>query len=387
MASSRLPLPMIFPEGQAVEAGTLSLQGNGSIGEDDGATRLNVNGVSTLEYGDGIRNSLPIFLRARLNMNVSDGAAATQSGDFSYDIRETDPITFTKTGAGQLTLSGSQGYIGLTTISEGTLLADNFTGSVLNTGGTFSPGQSPATTSIGGGYTQQAGGTVLLEIGGTTAGTDYDVLTLGANSDLAGTIAVQLINGFTPSFGDQFTLITSTATITDSGVSYNLPALSAGLEWTTTMSTTSLVLEIGYSNDLDGFRAQYGLNPDGSEDALDWSGNGIANILYLAFGLGDPNESDFDRTRLPSIENESTFGDYALSFVQPKTNVGLDIDLTTTEDLTSSFVDIDSLGSAYQPVQTDPESLDADYERITEHFDFVGEEEIRFYRIEVDETE
>ena len=36
----------------------------------------------------------------------------------------------------------------------------------------------------------------------------------------------------------------------------------------------------------------YGLAADGSEDYDDASGNGIANILYLAFNLGDPNGTE-----------------------------------------------------------------------------------------------
>lgn len=154
----------------------------------------------------------------------------------------------TKTGNSTVIFSGANNYTGLTTINEGTVLADNFSGSVLNTGGTFSPGESPATTTIGGSYTQQVAGTLLLEIGGTTPGTDYDVLTLGAASDLNGTIEVQLINGYTPVAGDQFTLITSTATITDSGVDYTLPSLATGLEWTVTLDASSLVLEVTVNN-------------------------------------------------------------------------------------------------------------------------------------------
>lgn len=40
---------------------------------------------------------------------------------------------------------------------------------------------------------------------------------------------------------------------------------------------------------LETFRSTYGLNPDGSDDLLDWSTNGVENIAYYFFGLGDPN--------------------------------------------------------------------------------------------------
>ncbi len=50
-------------------------------------------------------------------------------------------------------------------------------------------------------------GTLQIEIGGTTPG-EYDQLNITGDAVLAGTLEVQLINGFTPTVGDVFTFLT-----------------------------------------------------------------------------------------------------------------------------------------------------------------------------------
>lgn len=177
-----------------------------------------------------------------LTMGADGADASTFTGNLQD--HENGPGSVSKVGANSITLDGNNFYTGLTTIEAGTLVTDNLTGNVLTTSGTFSPGPETTTTTLGGSYTQQAGGTLLLEIGGTTAGTDYDVLSLAAASDLDGTIEVQLTNSFAPADGDQFTLITTTQTITDSGVSFVLPDIGPSLEWQTALGTNSLVLSV-----------------------------------------------------------------------------------------------------------------------------------------------
>jgi Ca2+-binding RTX toxin-like protein len=88
------------------------------------------------------------------------------------------------------------------------LLAGNgaITGNLLNAG-TVAPGFSAGSISISGNYTQSATGTLQMQIGGTTAGTGFDQLSVGDTAQLNGTLAVSLINGFVPASGDAFALL------------------------------------------------------------------------------------------------------------------------------------------------------------------------------------
>jgi large repetitive protein len=82
---------------------------------------------------------------------------------------------------------------------------------IVNTGGTVSPGTTTATgkLTIAGGYTQSAGSTLVIKLGGNvTPGTDYDAIAAGGSASLAGTIQTTAINGFVPSGGDSYHVLT-----------------------------------------------------------------------------------------------------------------------------------------------------------------------------------
>ncbi len=51
---------------------------------------------------------------------------------------------------------------------------------------------------------------------------------------------------------------------------------------------------------LAAFRGYYGLARDGSDDDADWSGNGLANLLYYAFSIGDLYQTGLSKVDLKS---------------------------------------------------------------------------------------
>ena len=242
--------------------GQVDARGPGTAMIDNGMLRLTDNQASLF---DG-------FVDGDVVLNGGGASIDTQSFNVSINIPLNGSGGLTKQGTGSLTLNEASNYNGNTIVANGTLLVNNTMGSAtgpgevnvdsgatlggagaisgnVTTAGTVAPGNSAGRLTIGGNYTQEASGTLLLEIGGTTSGTDYDVLNLNGASDLRGTIEVQLINGYSPAAGEQFTLITSNATITDSGVSITLPTLPTDRIWSVTLDATSLVLEVISLND------------------------------------------------------------------------------------------------------------------------------------------
>jgi T5SS/PEP-CTERM-associated repeat protein len=97
--------------------------------------------------------------------------------------------------------------------SSGTLHTGTFNGDLLNQGGTLAPGHSAGTTTITGSYTQQSGGKLEIEIGGTTAGSAYDVVNVTSSASLNGQLQLALLNGFAPGASDTFTVLTATGGI------------------------------------------------------------------------------------------------------------------------------------------------------------------------------
>ncbi len=82
-------------------------------------------------------------------------------------------------------------------------------GNITNTGGTVIPGSSPGTLTITGAYTQAAGGTLQIDVAGTTRGSGYDHLAVGGAAVLDGTVAIIQGAGFDPALNDAFQFLTS----------------------------------------------------------------------------------------------------------------------------------------------------------------------------------
>jgi outer membrane autotransporter protein len=113
------------------------------------------------------------------------------------------------TQAGTIVLSGTNTYTGGTVINSGTLLVDNAhalsTGNVTVNGGVL--GADPEPINVLGNYTQNAGGTLQLQVNGINAG-QFDSLNVSGNAALGGTLKLTT-NGFAPQAGNQLTLVTA----------------------------------------------------------------------------------------------------------------------------------------------------------------------------------
>ncbi|MDX1492719.1 MAG: hypothetical protein R3253_01500, partial [Longimicrobiales bacterium] len=93
--------------------------------------------------------------------------------------------------------------------------------------GDLAPGTSPGILQLRrASLTQEATGTLTVELGGTTAGTEYDRLEILGDVTLQGDLLVDTINGFVPSGGDRFAVMTFGAR-TGSFANVVLPDLSA----------------------------------------------------------------------------------------------------------------------------------------------------------------
>jgi hypothetical protein len=78
----------------------------------------------------------------------------------------------------------------------------------VSSAGTVSPGDSPGTLTVNGNYTQAPTGRFEVEIGGLSAGSEFDRLAISGSASLAGTMNISLINGFVPAEGNAFAVMT-----------------------------------------------------------------------------------------------------------------------------------------------------------------------------------
>ena len=202
------------------------------------------------------------------------GVAVIEVGPGSHTISA--PIIgtsgLTKSGPGELTLSGAKGYSGTTHVAAGSMVVQNqalpgdtidvslgailtfrqfvnyqlqpnqtLTGAGLvrlehtfsNTdllvsptsavrgnlivradnvvnSGLIAPGFSPGIIKIDGDYTQENDGTLEIEVGGLTPGEEHDQLQVTGFASLGGRLEVPIIDGFEPQLNDEITILTAT---------------------------------------------------------------------------------------------------------------------------------------------------------------------------------
>ncbi len=173
----------------------------------------NLDGLrATLTFpGDGIKNNIGLINNGTLTL-----ANVTVNGDIHSPTGSTINVAAGVVFNGLV--SGGGSFPGA--------------GTVIFNGG-YSPGDSPASVSFGGGVALGTGGAIEMELGGATEGAQYDSLTVGGVLLLNGTLEISLLDGFQPSIGDYFDLFDYQ--ILDGRFQrVNLPPLPAGHYWDVT---------------------------------------------------------------------------------------------------------------------------------------------------------
>ena len=73
--------------------------------------------------------------------------------------------------------------------------------------GRVAPGFSPEIMTIVGNYSQQPTGVLEMEVGGTTPGTQHDMLIVTGTASLSGRLEIPIINGYVPQVNDEAQLL------------------------------------------------------------------------------------------------------------------------------------------------------------------------------------
>jgi autotransporter-associated beta strand protein len=251
--------------GNPGSSGTLNLDG-GELRTIRPITRSGA--VGTVNFNGG--RLVPLassttFLQGLTAANVLGGAVIDTNG---FDITIGQALLGTgtgglaKSGAGTLRLTGASTYTGPTGVAAGRLLVDGsllgatsvsvlsaatlggsgtIAGAVAVLGGTLSPGASPGALSIAS-LSLDASSTTLMEITGTTAGSQYDQVVLSGSVAYGGGMVLDLSQTFADSttfdlFKDFTSFSGNLASLTSVGSAYNgVTFTRAGDVWTSTQS-------------------------------------------------------------------------------------------------------------------------------------------------------
>lgn len=167
-----------------------------------------------LLLGSSIENNSPNeFFHGRL-----DEAALFSRALSASEVLQLANASSSHASSGALTIAVGTIASSVTVSASGTLGGSGQVIGSLSNAGNVAPGNSPGTIAVNGNYSQTSTGDLNIEIGGTTAGTQYDQLVVNGTVTLDGDLVVSLINSFTPAVGNSFTIISNDGTDAVSGI-------------------------------------------------------------------------------------------------------------------------------------------------------------------------
>jgi hypothetical protein len=184
------------------------------------------------------------------SFTIQNGRSWTAKGTFNNQgaVEVDSGSTFTSPGtylqsAGTTLLDAGTLAAALVDLEAGILSGSGTIGADVQNAAEIDIGSTDAAglITITGDYTQTSAGVLSLKIGGYNPGTDFDQLSISGTATLDGTINISLLNGFVPTDGDSFQILTFTA-VNGDFATYNGLDLGGGLSFTPVYDSNSLTL-------------------------------------------------------------------------------------------------------------------------------------------------
>jgi hypothetical protein len=252
------------------EGGTLTFASPGNT--NTAAGRLEAGAGTQLFYTQGLATNAGLVALTGGALDNNNAALANPGRIEGYGTLRTGGLTNT----GTISVGGALDVIGGVTnngvVSTSTGSAVRFFGPVSGPGSytgtgtvtflnTFNPGASPAAVNFGGDVAFEGASNLVIELGGTSPGSQYDTLTVSGDAMLGGTLDVDLLGGFTPSPGSVFQFVSAAGGVGGTFASASLPSL-VGASWQLRYNSNAVLLQVALAGDY---------NFSGTVDASDYT--------------------------------------------------------------------------------------------------------------------
>jgi len=195
---------------------------------------------STLDFNGNTftTNNANILLDGVNSSFAAVAPLATNNGTFAIDHQRNFTTLGALTNTGTLRVdTGCTLTVNGTLTNSGKIQGNGTIHSNVTSSGTIAPGDSPGKLSIDGNVTQNSSGLLDIQIDGTTPGVDFDLLVVTGDATLAGTLQIELLDGYIPPSGQTFDFLNAASEHVNfsqvilpnvPGVTWDTSALSRG---------------------------------------------------------------------------------------------------------------------------------------------------------------
>ncbi|HRI15055.1 MAG TPA: hypothetical protein PLX89_18830, partial [Verrucomicrobiota bacterium] len=301
------PADAILGGGVSAQA-TATVQGGGSLdaldvlifAQPSGTATMDVTGSSSsldaardLQVGFGREAAGPTLMRAGNGAFVSVGARLFVGKNGRFEVTgarvKVGATDFPSAGIVRVGAGGSLRGSGRV---QGKIEAVN--------GGKVSPGSSPGTLTLEGAYTQQTGAQLEVEIAGTIADAEYDVLHVIEVATLGGTLAIYFVDGFAPTVGQSFRFLKADGGISGSFGNIEISGLAPGFLYTLVPDGGGGLSLLAQNNGVATTTPPLAIARGSASIAVSWPATGTW-ILESTFSL---NENWLPVSKEPILEND-----------------------------------------------------------------------------------
>ena len=230
-------------------SGSFIFSNNASILSDSTATFFTNEGGLTQSVGAINSSAIQPALSNSGSVTIEAGSLglgnATNSGTVTIDSGAgIGASTYTQSAGATIVNGGTLGG-GTYSINAGFLTGSGVINANVTNAGQVIPGGTGAAglLTINGNYTQTATGSLNIDLGGTTSGSQYGQLAVSGTATLSGQLDISMINGFQPALGNTFQPLTFASASANFGL-YNGIVLGNRLILNPTLNPANLTLTV-----------------------------------------------------------------------------------------------------------------------------------------------
>jgi Ca2+-binding RTX toxin-like protein len=202
---------------------------------------LNYDGIGTLNNSGTFKKTTTGIGSIGVAFN-NTGTVEAQSGNLNF------ANTYTHNNANLILKSGTVTFSNSLNINGGSIEGNGSINVGLTNSGLLNPRHASNTEfgrlTINSNYTETNSARINIQLGGSTAGTNFDQVDINGNAAFDGTLNVSLLNNFTPTLGSTFDVLTYDSLNSSSNLDFTGLSINSTLQFLPQWFSNKLTLKV-----------------------------------------------------------------------------------------------------------------------------------------------